>query len=674
MNKYKSYEDFLNKTYPKLYFSKEVQHLYKNGDTRDETVKKYIEKLERIHTNAFSSKRESDVNLLKSFYYDKYIIKKENISEGYIKFLDKQYFDTNGIHMTDEMKKIHIENIINDQRKSLDEWIDYLSCEDAFVYPMWAKYWAFQGMLTIGAFDNKNNVYKKRTKDTTQKFVDLNREVLAKCIDYIIKLVNDGQINNLEQINGENFSKIYQVLLGKFKEITFDKTSINGKWVKYEQGDNYLPLYNSIQGYGTGWCTAGEDTCKNQIKSGDFYVYYTLDKDGNPVIPRIAIRMDGQTRIGEIRGVAEGQNVESHLEEVLEEKLKEFPDRKDYEMRISDSKKLTEIYTKYEKNIELTSEDLKFIYETERKVRGFGYREDPRITTIKNSRNIIDDYSKIYNVNKNEIISSQEQYLDNPSKYKILIGDLILPKVTKAEGQLPIVVTGNLDLSGLIDSKDLILPQNLGGNLDLRNLKRCHGLELPQSVGGAMWLDSLTSVKNLKLPQFIGGDLNLGNLTSAESLDLSQTIIGGCLRLSSLTNTKGLKLPQNLGGNLNLDSLVSIDDLIFPQSIGGDLYLRSLEGIKDLKLPQSIGRDLHLNMLVSARNLDFPTSIGGNLILDRLISAEGLKLPKYINGGLALRGLTSADGLELPEDFDLDNLYCRPEVEEQIMERKGFKK
>lgn len=66
-------------------------------------------------------------------------------------------------------------------------------------------------------------------------------------------------------------------------------------------------------------------------------------------MPRIAIRMNGQTQIGEIRGVATGQNVESHLESVLEEKLKEFPDRDKYNKRIEHSKKLTILYEKYQK-------------------------------------------------------------------------------------------------------------------------------------------------------------------------------------------------------------------------------------------------------------------------------------------------------------------------------------
>ena len=64
----------------------------------------------------------------------------------------------------------------------------------------------------------------------------------------------------------------------------------------------YLKLYNSLQGYNTGWCTAGSrETAKEQLEEGDFYVYYSKDKNGNYTIPRLAIRMS-EDEIAEIRG------------------------------------------------------------------------------------------------------------------------------------------------------------------------------------------------------------------------------------------------------------------------------------------------------------------------------------------------------------------------------------
>src|SRR3989338_2708750 len=55
--------------------------------------------------------------------------------------------------------------------------------------------------------------------------------------------------------------------------------------------------------------------------SGDFYVYYTNDSSGEPTQPRLAIRMDGDNRIGEVRGILPHQGVEPVMQEALYGKL-----------------------------------------------------------------------------------------------------------------------------------------------------------------------------------------------------------------------------------------------------------------------------------------------------------------------------------------------------------------
>ena len=71
-----------------------------------------------------------------------------------------------------------------------------------------------------------------------------------------------------------------------------------------------MPLVKSLQGHGTGWCTAGESTARTQLDGGDFYVYYSNDDKGKPIIPRAVIRMNGDS-IGEIRGIAHEQNLDA---------------------------------------------------------------------------------------------------------------------------------------------------------------------------------------------------------------------------------------------------------------------------------------------------------------------------------------------------------------------------
>ena len=392
-------EKFLLKLYNDMYNDESVKHSSTKSDNKYEAVRKYIERLERVHEKAINHKTDTGMNLLKNYYYDKYVIKREDISEKYIDYLDKVQFDQYGVHMSNSQREEQKDLIIQDQKKSLDEWIDYFTSEDSKFYPTWTKYWAFQGMLTIGNYDTNKGIYNKRSKTTVAPFPELDREVLSKSIDLIIKEVNKEEIEDkdLEQLvkNG-NFFKLYTVQLKDKRESNFGEET-KGEWIKYEQGDNYQKLHQSLQGKNTGWCTAGEETCRKQVKNGDFYVYYTYDKEGKATNPRLAIRMDGKNRIGEIRGVAKDQNIEPHFEDILSKKLKGFPDAESYQKRVKDIQMLTYVYTKYENDKPLTKDDIKFIYEIDNEVKTMGWDIDPRLDEMrenKKGRKIKDVLSK----------------------------------------------------------------------------------------------------------------------------------------------------------------------------------------------------------------------------------------------------------------------------------------
>ena len=216
----KSGTEFLHRLYKDMHMSDVVMHTASPSDKPSEKIEKYLDRLERVHEKAMNHPTNTGIRSLKKFYYDHYAIKPENISDKYWQFLDSQYFEQRGVHMTEEEKSQHIQTILMDQKTSLDKWIDYLSSEDARFYPTWAKYWAFQGMLKIGSYDNKNDVYKRRDKSTVAPFVDLNPEALAKVIDMVVQSVNQEQVEeNFQQLveNG-NFQKLYTLLLSRSKK------------------------------------------------------------------------------------------------------------------------------------------------------------------------------------------------------------------------------------------------------------------------------------------------------------------------------------------------------------------------------------------------------------------------------------------------------------------------
>ena len=563
--------DMISKVYSNLHNSDRVLKASNVSDKKRERLLKYFERLEELHNKVSETKSVNGEKLLKSFYYDLYVIKPENIPESYfqnqIRLARERGYGN--IELTEEDKRGMTEEVIDDQKKSLDKWIEYfLYDEESKSYEMWEKYWVFQGLQNLGKYDKETGKFSKRDKSTVYPFPPVEREYIFTTLKLMEDFLKDkkGEEDIKQALSTGNFKLLYEyVIKQSFLKGEHQSNSDDGKWIKYEQGSDYNILRDSLQGYYTGWCTAaGENFAKDQLAGGDFYVYYSLDKNGEAKVPRIAIRMDGKDKIGEIRGIADNQNMEPEMMPILEEKLKEFPDKDKYLEKEHDMKLLTLIDRKINNNIDLTLDELKFLYEVNSKIDGFGYKKDPRIEEIKSKRNGRRDYSLIFNVKEEEVALSHEEWLNNPEKFKALAGNIYLRSLTSAEG--------------------LVLPQYVGGNIDLSYLASAEGLVLPQYVGGSIVLDSLTSAEGLALPQHVGRDIVLYSLTSAEGLVLPQHV-GGYIDLSHLTNADGLVLPQYVGSSINLSSLTSADGLVLPQHVGGDIELNSLASADGLVLP-----------------------------------------------------------------------------------------
>ena len=648
--------DMISKVYTNLHNSDRVLRASNVSDKKRERLLKYFERLEELHNKVSKTKSVNGEKLLKSFYYDLYVIKPENIPDAYfqnqVRLARERGYGN--IELTEEDKRRMTEEVIDDQKKSLDKWIEYfLYDEESKSYKMWEKYWVFQGLQNLGKYDKETGKFSKRDKSTVYPFPPVEREYIFTTLKLMEDFLKDkkGEEDIKQALSTGNFKLLYEyVIKQSFLKGEHQSNSDDGKWIKYEQGSDYNILRDSLQGYYTGWCTAaGENFAKDQLAGGDFYVYYSLDENGEAKVPRIAIRMDGKDKIGEIRGIADNQNMEPEMMSILEEKLKEFPDRDKYLKKENDMKLLTLIDKKVNDNIDLTLEELKFLYEIDGQIIGFGYGKDPRIEEIKRKRNERRDYSLIFNVKEEEVALSQKEWLNNPKKFKALPGNIDLGSLTSAEGLvLPQHVGGNIFLRHLTSAEGLVLPKQLGGGIDLRSLTSADGLILPQHVGGNIFLRHLTSADGLVLPQHVGGNIYLSSLASADGLILPQHV-GNSIDLSSLTSAEGLVLPKQLGGGIDLRSLASADGLVLPESIGGRIDLSSLTSADGLILPQHVGNSIDLSSLASAKGLVLPESIGGRIDLKSLTSADGLVLPQHVGSSINLRSLTSADGLVLPQ-------------------------
>ena len=458
--------NFLKQKY-NLHNTPEVESAAKRTEVRsgekvsqkpDAQIQNYLNRFKEIIDRPDEKDKEQGISALKHILYDKFVIKPEEVPESY--FVTQQRLARElghgEVEVGDEQREQLTEVIITDQKSSMDNWLDYLSSQDA-TYPDWLKYYSFRSMLSLGEYDKENKQFTKRSKTTTKPFPDLNREALAYVLDAIEKkyqlqtseqkkleqekraqkesnlsdeekrIYQEEQLNFDKILQGENFAKLYAWAIDKVTPASKERlANTEGKWIKYNKNSDHMPLVESLQGHGTGWCTAGELTAQTQLSNGDFYVYYSYDENGQAKIPRAAIRMQADS-IGEVRGIGPDQNLDPYIGEVVKSKMSEFPDGASYEKKSVDMKKLTEIDNKAKENKPLTKDDLIFLYEINAPIEGFGYQRDPRIEEIIQTRNPKEDAPTVLECEPKEIVYNEEDYnqaLKENRNIKAYIGPL----------------------------------------------------------------------------------------------------------------------------------------------------------------------------------------------------------------------------------------------------------
>ena len=693
--KYKTGEEFLNKLYSNMHMEDIVMHTAKPSDTPVEKISNYMDRLESVHTKAIQSNHR--MNLLKKIYYDKYVIKE--LPDNY--FILQQRIDRERGEGSKEINKDDLlKRIQNDQKKSLDSWIEYLSSDDAN-YPMWFKTYAFTGMLKLGQYDKEKETFGKRTSQTTERYLELNQEILAQIYDTLSNEIGRSEVTEEQEEalkNGESFAKLYTYYLSKqSNKIYQDET--DGIWIKYEKGSDSKILCDSLQGKNTGWCTAGYQTAKNQLREGDFYVYYTKSVDGKYTQPRIAIRMEDDY-IAEIRGIGKNQNLESNMLEITDKKLSEFLDKEKYKRKVSDMNYLTKIDKKFQNNIELDLEELKFLYEISKKIEGFGYYKDPRVNEIKESRNKFADYAKIFDfdLSKTMIVNSIEE-LKNNSKEEYIIFDgsldsnenidsecikkikIVTGNITNKVGKENlekfnnlVYVAGNADFSLLEDAINLRNLQFIGGSASFKLLKDSKGLEKLQFIGGHVDFSSLEKADGLKNLESIAGNADFKSLLSARGLEKLQIIGGsgffGKLKnadglenlkfieelayFDSLEDARGLRSLKLIGWSCSFKKLKKSQGLGNLEFIGGSTDFSSLEDASDLVSLIKIGNSVDFGLLKTSKGLENLRTIGGTSRFDSLEDARGLCELQTIDGVAYFSSLENPEGLEKLSHIKMD--------------------
>jgi hypothetical protein len=392
---------------------------------------------------------------------------------------------------TKEKYRTNVKQKAQEQVRSLERWIKYVASDGAD-YPSWYKYFIIVSLRSMGVeqFELGTYTYGGRDKKKTLfRFPTLNPAVLAKVYDRMLAAYSDenrqkptpskyeiqgafrSSVDEAEQLFLEkyakeaNFAQLYAYELSKYKERTIEsKRSSEGIWLKYNQqqeGTQALKeearrLSDSLLDKGTMWCTEGTNFSESQLASGDFHVYYTredIDKESYNTslddmtdnekrevctMPRIAIKMNGNV-IGELRGIVGGdeQDLEPEMLDIARTKYQGDPEKREaplggyesYEKKTQDMKKLLTLIEKQDKGTFFTRDDIRFLYEVDTKIEGFGHNEDPRIEELRSKRNRSEDVQVLCNCEPQFIahgftdINEQTQvYVEDDGK-KIILFD-----------------------------------------------------------------------------------------------------------------------------------------------------------------------------------------------------------------------------------------------------------
>jgi hypothetical protein len=392
---------FLHEQDGNLHLSDEVQRAVDRASTRkgidvnmsdpNQKISSYLDRIERLSSKILPALVEVNTT------------KEEDIKDSYwqtqarvMRERGEGNFDIGpGLqhHMYEVMRA--------DQKASLKKWVDYFR-DNENLYPAWFKVYAMRGVSKMAPFDANKGKYPKRDKSTTAPFPEIDEEAIASAYHSL----TDESGNPLSGKQKPGFAKLYSEASKELRDIRSErKTGVdNGAWKRYEKGSDFsVELSESLQGHGTGWCTAFPETASKQLSGGDFYVFYSEDENGDATIPRIAIKMFRGV-VDEVRGIEPGQELEPDMLETAAVKVAELPGGDKYQQKVDDMRRVTSIEKAVHEGRDVANDDLRFLYELDRSIVGFGSSKDPRIMEIIKGRDTIADLTNLLELQEGELV------------------------------------------------------------------------------------------------------------------------------------------------------------------------------------------------------------------------------------------------------------------------------
>jgi hypothetical protein len=283
------------------------------------------------------------------------------------------------------------------------------------------------------------------------------------------------------------------------------------------------------------------------LDSTDLQNVYNSSKNAQKYsIIKNQFTLDKSQTIAEVRGIEAGQNIDRFIQPVLDEKLKEFEKEGEvYLKKSEDMKEMTRVTEKHRTGQILNADDLRFLYEVDSKIEGFGYKDDPRIEQILKDRNIKEDLGLIFNTqeddnkllillaeNKNSLLDKYFSLFDN------LNNEMAFRMIELGHANL---ISRNLEKFNELNRElALKLLENGAGSNVVQNLEKFTGLDTSDYNNLAFKLieDGITFMVVDNLEKFKG-------LKSSDYADIALKIIEKGAGVAIVKNIKKFKEIDN---------------------------------------------------------------------------------------------------------------------------------
>ncbi|NTU74017.1 hypothetical protein HGB07_07730, partial [Candidatus Roizmanbacteria bacterium] len=443
MNQVDSGADFLIKRFPMLSSTPEVNKAIQREGltvqaaprTPEAKVQTYLDRFNEIFGRKDAQKKARGITALKALLVDRYVVRVEDVPESYQnaqlrKIRDRgELGDWKDLPEEEALKREqdHLTQTKEDQKGSLEEWVDYLASEKSAYLPDYLKYWAFAGMLKLERYEkakkNEQGITIKQGRfperpsgkqRSIKMFPEVNENGLKFIANAYKQLAADQDVywgynhdipketrqSFLDALKRKDFRDAYGWIQEHIPPITDEELRItegeNCGWVTFSkaQGHTGHDVAETLTGKGTGWCIAGSDTAQgNYLDEGaELHIYYTRDLGGNQANPRVVIVSRGN-QVYEVRGIEWEENIDEYMKasDITGKKLQELPGGEEFFETDADTKQLSTIDRKMSKGEQLTSSEIVFLYEIKEPIRYFGYRKDPRIEELREKRDLKED-------------------------------------------------------------------------------------------------------------------------------------------------------------------------------------------------------------------------------------------------------------------------------------------